>query len=97
MRPLIMKIILWFLGFFGYGKEKAAVEAYQAEGEKESLEAIDRKAQEIEKIETGVQAREEKDHEKIVSAADPGDAALDLLRSDGIITPDPKTNPGADS
>lgn len=78
---MLMKILLWFLGLFGYQKEAAAVAAYQAEGRKEEAEA----AAELAAQEERVEAQEVRDHETVASASDP-DAAVDAeLRADGIL------------
>ncbi len=96
MKEILIKFILLVASWFGYGKEVAAAEAYQAEGQREDAEAIEHKVAEIQETETRIRAQEEKDHEKVANASDPGSAAIDLLRSDGIITPDPENDPGTD-
>lgn len=92
---MIVKIILWVLGLFGYRKEAAAVAAYQAEGEKETAQAVEKKVAEIQQIQTRVQTRENQDHEEVAATADPNAAADALLRADGIIAADGKNDPGA--
>jgi|GEM_PF-2395136 hypothetical protein len=88
------KLLLWLLGLFGYRKEEAAVAAYQAEGQKEEAAAVEEKAHEIQEIQARVQAREDRDHEKVAAAADPDAAATEQLRRDGIITAKGENEPG---
>jgi len=90
-----MRFLLWVLGLFGRRKEAAAVEAFQAEGEKEEAQAIETRAHEIQEMEIRVRTRESQDHEMVAAAADPDAAADEQLRRDGIITADGKDGPGA--
>ncbi|MGA7886353.1 MAG: hypothetical protein WCA44_11480 [Acidobacteriaceae bacterium] len=81
---MITKLILWFLGLFGYGKEAAAVAAYQAEDLKEQAAAVAAVQEREGKIDAAVAEK------KAEVAAGP-DAGLDA-ELDGVLDAGERAN-----
>jgi hypothetical protein len=72
----MVRFILWILGFFGFGKEAAAVQAYQAEGAREEAAAQAAVQEGEDKIDAQVAERKN----EVAASPDAGlDAELDRV------------------
>ena len=88
MKRICLALLRWILGPKLTAALKGGQAAYEAEDQKDQDAAVEANAAEIQQIHSRVEAKKDKAHEEVVSAADPDAVVNQQLRDLGLVAGD---------